>query len=715
MPPKKKSPVPCPNLHPLPDKAQARLIDKGILHCLASQGGARERYGKGKTPHTIHVWWARRPFSAMRTLVFASLDSGESPKALSLASELGRLPVSASKDAKAAAKMLSRQYAEPPRVLDMFGGGGAIALEAGNLGCRAFSLDSNPLAVFIQKSLMEFIQEAGGCPPDLLKESGRRVLERLERETAPLFPMRNSQKGPVLAYFYTYETACPHCGWKFFLSRRPWLSRKKGREACLEFHPGEDHANWKIIHPSRDHKPTSLWRKTGAVCPVCGKVCGSPVFSQCREVLTALCRRGNGKGKDFEAGSPKVLAEPALIEKMESAVLAYLGQELPKTKIPKWSGIFNPAIYGMDSHADFLNPRQRLVLLLLIKSLRTEYDALTQSESKAVARCVIGLLSGLVDQLIDWNSRLSMWIPQNEQAGRAFCGPGVPMMWDYVEIDPLLNGPANLWKKLDRIVEGAKAIPTFSMAPDVRLAAAQNLPFGDGIFDAIVTDPPYYDNIFYSPLADFFYSWKKMVISALSSELAGFDSTESPRELVASVRRHNSKLGAHESYCRELTQALCEGARVLKDSGLMSLIYSHSSLNGWDALVKAFRASPLLIASVQPLCIERKARPRGLASGAVNTCLVLVARKSSKPKPVQSPSELAARFEDIAGCGFARDLLNQGWPEEDAGLALFSQGAALLANSSGELIGNDHEVLALIESVVASRLPGFKISRRRSL
>ena len=135
---------------------------------------------------------------------------------------------------------------------------------------------------------------------------------------------------------------------------------------------------------------------------------------------------------------------------------------------------------------------------------------------------------------IDWNSRLSMWISQNEQVGRGFCGPGVAMLWDYAETDPTGDGPANLWKKLDRILKGSAAIATMDAPCSVQHAFAQALPFPDGHFDAIVTDPPYYDNVFYSALADFFYAWKKPLLAAIEPTLFGNEATDSTHELVAS-------------------------------------------------------------------------------------------------------------------------------------------------------------------------------------
>jgi len=111
---------------------------------------------------------------------------------------------------------------------------------------------------------------------------------------------------------------------------------------------------------------------------------------------------------------------------------------------------------------------------MLIESLIDEYNHLCKSKTSSEAKFVIGNLSSFIDQLVDWNCRLSMWISQNEQVGRAFCGPGVPMLWDYVETDPVMNGPANLWKKLDRIVEGIGSIPQFLSPLKVEKAWRKN-------------------------------------------------------------------------------------------------------------------------------------------------------------------------------------------------------------------------------------------------
>ncbi|MBI9073889.1 MAG: DUF1156 domain-containing protein [Desulfatibacillum sp.] len=708
-------PNPCPLLHPLPEPAQPRLIDRGTLHCRASAGGSSERYGKGKTAHTIHVWWARRPFSAMRTLVFASLCPDQSENALNLAAQLGEQPVSQNALVARARAMLNKEYPDPPRILDMFGGGGTIAQEAATLGAMACSMDSNPLAVFIQKSLLEYSQDITEDLPAMVREAGIRVLERVQQETEPLFPLRHSEKGPVLAYLHTYAIECAQCGFEFFLTKRPWLSRKKGRETALEIRQSEGGQQFRVAKAPRDCKISGAWQKGKAVCPCCGEIQNKVDTNQCRDVLTALARQGNGHGKEFEPALPQADPEPALTELMENDILENLGARLPQSRLPKWSGIVNPSLYGINTHSDFLNPRQRLVLLLLIQSLRKEYAHLEKTFSPKTARCIVSLVSGLMDQLIDWNCRLSMWIPQNEQVGRAFCGPGVAMLWDYAETDPLLNGPANLWKKLDRIVEGTRSIRAFPHRPSVTSASAQDLPYPDRHFDAIVTDPPYYDNIFYSPLADFFYAWKKMLLDLLAPDLAHHATTESDSELVASIQRSDTRALAHSKYCTQLEQALCEASRVLKDNGVLSLVYSHGSLNGWDALVKAFRASPLIITSVQPLCIERKARPRAMSSVAVNTCLVFVARKDPNPKPCPDSSSLISRLEELAQSGFSKGLLDSGWSEEDAGLALFAQGVAMLANSSNDLPQNDQKTLAAMESLVRIIFPAFQVSSRKTL
>src|ERR1039458_915898 len=117
--------------------------------------------------------------------------------------------------------------------------------------------------------------------------------------------------------------------------------------------------------------------------------------------------------------------------------------------------------------------------------LGDEYQTCVPLYGEETAKAIVAFLSGFIDQLVDWNCRLCMWIAQNEQVGRALSGPGIPMMWDFAEIDPTENGPANLWDKLDRVVAGLRAIPKFSQTPIVINADSRNLPFPDDYFDVV--------------------------------------------------------------------------------------------------------------------------------------------------------------------------------------------------------------------------------------
>lgn len=709
-----------PQIAPQPRGAERRLIDNGLLHYEASLAGYAERYGRGETSHTIHVWWARRPHSAMRALVFASLCNDTSPDGNAV---LRALPFDG-EAIEAARAMLHRQYgAHPPRVLDMFGGGGTIPAESANLGAATYAIDANELSVFIQRCNLVYSQEGKTEEiTTLVREAGTRVLEQLRSDTAELFPLRartsgGDQRGAVFGYLWSYRTRCPGCGYGFYLIKRPWVSKKRGRNLALVLRDAENAQQVSIERVHDDYEIASAFiGRSGSVrCPRCEQTTGDLSIKRCDDQLVALVTPAPKSGKEFIPVEDGALPAPGAIARRIEATLAELGCALPASTLPRWSGIVNPAIYGIETHADFLNERQRCVLLLLIRALRDEYETLRRTNGKETARYVIGLLSSFIDQLVDWNCRLSMWIPQNEQVGRAFCGPGVSMLWDYVETDPVLDGPANLWSKLDRIISGMASIPKFPVLPTIQQGYAQKLPFAEEFFDAIVTDPPYYDNIYYNVLADFFFSWKRLLFQHIEPELFKGKTTDDSRELVASRFRSGSSEQAHADYCAELSLALQEAARVLKGEGVFSFVYSHSSLLGWQAIVHAFRSTSFRITSVQPLSIERKARPRAVFSEAINTCITFVCHKSGSPRPCISIEKLRehlrAQIEEIVP-----QLIGVHWAAEDIALACYANGVAMLVNAD-RVSGVDDDVDALrqLERVVQERFSTFRVQDRRSL
>lgn len=712
---------PCPELV---EYTNRRLIDSGLTHHEASLAGFNERYGRGETSHTVHVWWARRPHTAMRALIFSTLAKDTSKAAYRMLSDLSNQVILDADQQSRAHAFLLKDYKEKPRLLDMFGGGGTIPFESLNLGVDTYSIDSNQLSVFIQRCNLSYhVSEDNNKITTLVQETGKDALEKLRKNTKDLFPLReysleDTLNSPVMTYLWTYSYVCEDCGHKFYISKRPWLSKKKGKDLSFNFVEGDDHQDIEIIKRTKENKFASNWdgRKGVLVCPSCGCSMNNISIKDANDELVAIIQKSlSGVGKDFSIAPENSLPPRQYLLERQDALLKEMKCSLPSSRLHKWSGIVNPALYGVETHADFLNLRQRLVLLELIKVLKESYKSLVSDHTPEVAKSVIALLSGLVDQLVDWNCRLSMWIPQNEQVGRAFCGPGVSMLWDYAETDPVLNGPSNLWKKLDRIVEGSRSFGRLKKSGNVSHAYAQKLPFEDGFFDAIVTDPPYYDNIFYTVLADFIFAWKRLLFEEIEPDLFATSSTDSDLELVASKFRSGSQKQAHEDYCSNLAKAAKEASRVLKANGLISFVYSHNAAVGWEALVRAFRDTNLYVSSVQPLSIERKQRPRAMTSEAVNTCLVFVMRKLGDVKTTISREALESDFKEVVFCAFSESLVNSGWNELDAALAVYAQGVGMLVNCAEVDDASDIEVLLSMAKIVAGKYPSFKISNRKSL
>lgn len=687
-----------------------RLIESGLLDIESSSGGLAERYRRGETPQTIHVWWARRPHTAMRSLIFSAIapESDNSHQILKRIAYCSVLPPLVLADIRNA---IAEDWPTPPRVLDMFGGGGTIPFEASTLGAETFSIDSNELSVFLQTSLLN---DAIRVPnlASLVSESGKAVLSRLATASAPLFPDRKS----AFAYIWTYSCQCSACGYEFLLSKRPWLSRKGKKRIAIVKNPSASGESISVANVSDDYKFNTNWvgRSGTVTCPHCQSTEKSLSIGRLTDKVAATVGHGEKAGKQFGPPTDKAVPPSDIVHSITAKCLGFLNAELPSSRLPRWSGIVNPSLYGIETHADFVNPRQRAVLLLLLCELRAEYEQLAMSHPESVAIAILSILSGLVDQLVDWNCRLSMWISQNEQVGRAFSGPGVPMLWDYAELDPACEGPANLWSKLQRLVAGCKSLASAKSPVTVRKAYAQQLPFDDESFDAIVTDPPYYDNIYYNVLADFFYAWKRLLFRGLTTTLFNEVVTDSSRELVASKFRSGSNAEAHQDYCREFGYAIREASRVLRKNGLFCLVYSHSSIQGWEAVLQAYRSAALEVSSVQPLCIERKARPRAMTSEAINTCVVFVAKKRSGAKGDLHPELLDAHIRSNAS--IVSTLRDAGWSEADIGLSLFAKGIGFASNyERGKSFETDKDLALEIQRLVQIPIPDFRIANRKSL
>jgi putative DNA methylase len=292
-------------------------------------------------------------------------------------------------------------------------------------------------------------------------------------------------------------------------------------------------------------------------------------------------------------------------------------------------------------------------------------------------------------------------------------------------------GPSNLHGKLERLVTGARWIGRLPRPATVLRAAAQSLPLPDASFDAVVTDPPYYDNLYYSVLADFFYPWKRMLLADIAPELFAEPTTETGRELVASAQRNGGAGAAHARYTAELAAALTEAARVMKPDAILALVYGHSALDGWAALIEAFARAPLAITGVHPLALEREQRPRAMTAQAQHTSLVLVARRQdTSAAPAVAGVTGVTEVTDVADLGaicrhvtalcsgpFAAGLAAQGWADAAIGLVAFGRGAALWTSARAGQPADARAVradLAAIERAVRERIPAFRLARRRA-
>ncbi|MEO9027180.1 MAG: DUF1156 domain-containing protein, partial [Ktedonobacteraceae bacterium] len=225
----------------------------------------------------------------------------------------------------------------------------------------------------------------------------------------------------------------------------------------------------------------------------------------------------------------------------------------------------------------------------------------------------------------------------------------LPMLWDFAEINPLGNGSGNVEDSLNRSIFALEnCIITREILPEVLRASATQLPLGDKTIDAVITDPPYYDNVSYADLSDFFYVWLKRSIGFLYPEHFSTPLTPKKQEAIMASYRHNkSKDAAKRSYEAMMAEAFSEAHRVLKPGKPLICVYAHKTTLGWSTLIEALRHAGFVIVESWPLDTERPGRSTAIGTAALASSIFLVARRRENESTGDYTSQVRPQLVEI--------------------------------------------------------------------
>ena len=581
----------------------------------------------------------------------------------------------------------------PPRVLDCFAGGGAIPLEALRLGCETYALELNPVAYLILLGTVVYPQRYGQPDPatgwrglaEEVKQWGKWVLEHVREEVGDLYPAirfgnpapvavqqelypkpsRRAQELPGLtpvAYLWTRTVPCknPTCGASVPLVRQTWLARKSGRYIALRVMPGRDrrprfalvqsaHKNESDAVAEFGFDPARFSARGNATCAFCGTVADDDYVKEQgragrmgRQLMAVVCTQAGQKGKVYLAADevpPETLPDDEAIRERIRHLCRETGLTVPEEPLPPKLTGGMCTVYGFERYVDLFIPRQLLTLLTFVKWVRQAYEEMpARGYDPERARAVATMLGLWVDRIADYCNSLCRWLVQVEAVASGFGRQALPMVWDFPEVNPLGDASGSADGALAWVVEVVRAEQDSGSPSEVTRGTASELPYPEAFFDAVITDPPYYDNVSYAALSDFFYVWLKRTVGHLYSEHFASELTPKRAEIIADPYRHGGKEKAKQFYETMMSRSLAEIHRVLKPGGVLTMVYAHKTVTGWETLIEALRQAGFVVTQAWPLETERGSRLLAMDSSALASSILLVARKGEQAEVGQYPA-----------------------------------------------------------------------------
>ena len=636
-----------------------KLIETALPLDVINKASAREKSIRHGHPSTLHLWWSRKPTATSRAVLFASLiddpsehedkfptpetQQAERERLFEIIGELIEWENSGNEQifAKALAEIKKSVGEELPAVFDPFAGGGSIPLEAQRLGLKAFASDLNPVAVMINKAMIELPAKFKDKPPvnptaDKNRIGGYRGAEGLAEDIlyygkllkarafekiGKLYPKADGKT--VIAWLWARTVTCsnPACGRRMPLVHSFKLSTKQN--VFVNPIVDGDTIRFEICAGGKDI-PEGTVNRNGARCLHCGAnvplehVRAEGKAGKLSAQLMAIVAEGE-HGRVYLAPDPEH-EKIADVEKPDD----YPEGELAKN--PRW---FSPPLYGLEDFSDLFTNRQ-LTALTTFSNLIFDIQSQVVEDGgkKNYADALAVYLAFLVDRLANYGSTISLWDSTRDGSTQTFGRQAIPMAWNFSETNPFSNSSGCFDNALDWIFKSLKNLPARVVGEVINHSALKKFPLSNVI---VSTDPPYYDNIGYANLSEFFYVWMRRPLRRIYPQLFGRMNFPKSEELIASPYRHNGNKNAAKDFFEDgMFQALKNIFDVARADFPITIYYafkqqeSDSASTGWETMLTSLVRAGFQITATLPMRTELttalKSNVNALASSIVLAC-----------------------------------------------------------------------------------------------
>lgn len=782
-----------------PIKSPRKLIEVALPLDDINAAAAREKSIRHGHPSTLHLWWARRPLAAARAVLFAQLvnDPGyetgqgftrgvnkkeaarERERLFDIIRELVKWENTNNEAVLERARAeirkswvetceLNRKHPQAaelfnpeklPAFHDPFAGGGAIPLEAQRLGLESHASDLNPVAVLINKAMIEIPPKFAGRKPvgpvpagekqakmaedwsgarglaEDVRRYGHWMREEAHKRIGHLYPPVEitaemartrpdlkqyvGQKLTVIAWLWARTVRSPNPAYSNVqvpLASTFLLSTKAGKEAWVEpVVEGQSYrfevnvADGKRKPPASAKGGTTAGKRAAFIC-LMSDVAVSYDHIRSEGKAGRMGQRLMAVVAEGQRGRVYLSPDDAMQALAESAKPEWK----PDTPLPDNTRDFKTPNYGMDTFGDLFTPRQ-LVALNTFSDLVAEardkvrVDAVKSgmaddgrgldaggSGATAYAEAVGVYLAFGVVRSSDFWSNLCVWAnqPKNELVAHLFGRQAIPMAWDFAEANPFSESGGNFEGNLTYVAKGIDKLPGTTRSYAVQADAQTQSVSSNKVLS---TDPPYYDNIGYADLSDYFYVWHRRSLRQIYPDLFATVAVPKAEELVATPYRHGSKEKAELFFLDGMTEALRNLAKQVNPAFPVTIYYAFkqsettetagTSNTGWDTFLEAVLRAGFSIHGTWPMRTERTTGIKGNQNSLASS-IILVCRQRPADAPTVSRREFirelnAALPEALAE--MTRGGVNSPVAPVDLsqaiigpGMAIFSQYAAVL-------------------------------------